>query len=257
MEQGQGSAAEDIRVPAEQGGPGGVAREPGIDAPAMMATPDVATAVEAADAGAPGTVAVAVSRSATTPEAVPAADGIPEADGIPSAAVAASATLSAPGAPADTAAQRVETPPSATRPTRRRFVQYLLGFSVVTTLAMIAAPIVAFLVPPRELSAGTSGKTLAGTTADIPPGSGKVVAMGSKPTIVVNTAEQGPKAYSAICTHLGCIVSYDDQSSSIVCPCHGGKFSPTTGVVISGPPPAPLAPVTVSVEGDQVFLVGS
>jgi len=142
-------------------------------------------------------------------------------------------------------------------PSRRRFVRYLLGFSIVTTLALIAAPIIAFLVPPKELSAGTSGKTLAGTTTDIPPGSGKVVAMGSKPTIVVNTAEQGPKAYSAICTHLGCIVTYDDQSTSIVCPCHGGKFSPTTGAVISGPPPAPLAPVTVSVEGDQIFLVGS
>jgi cytochrome b6-f complex iron-sulfur subunit len=218
VEQGPGSAADEIRVPAGAGDPGGVAELAGVDAPA-----EAAQAVEA------------------TPVAV-------------AAAVVAAASVPVPAA--------VAPAPAGRRSTRRRFVTYLLGFSVVTTLAMIAAPIIAFLVPPRELSAGTSGKTLAGTTADIPPGSGKVVAMGSKPTIVVNTAEQGPKAYSAICTHLGCIVTYDDQSSSIVCPCHGGKFSPTTGAVISGPPPSPLPPVTVSVEKsasgpDQIFLVGS
>jgi cytochrome b6-f complex iron-sulfur subunit len=139
---------------------------------------------------------------------------------------------------------------------RRRFLRYLLGFSVVSTLAIVAAPVVAFLVPPKESAAGTGGKTLAGSVQDIPPGRGKVVAMGSKPTIVVNT-DQGVKAFSAICTHLGCIVAYDDQSGSISCPCHGGRFSPTTGAVIAGPPPAPLPPVTVSVEGEEIFLVSA
>lgn len=154
------------------------------------------------------------------------------------------------------AAAPVGSPPGGPVSSRRRFMRYLLGFTAVSTLALISAPVIAFLVPTKELSAGTTGKTLAGTTTDIPPGTGKVVAMGSKPTIVVNS-EQGVKAYSAICTHLGCIVTYDDQSTSINCPCHGGRFSPTTGAVISGPPPTPLAPVTVSVEGDQIFLVGA
>jgi cytochrome b6-f complex iron-sulfur subunit len=145
---------------------------------------------------------------------------------------------------------------TAAMASRRRFLRYLLGFSVVSTLAIVAAPVVAFLVPPKESAAGTGGKTLAGSVQDIPPGRGKVVAMGSKPTIVVNT-DQGVKAFSAICTHLGCIVAYDDQSGSISCPCHGGRFSPTTGAVIAGPPPAPLPPVTVSVEGEEIFLVSA
>jgi cytochrome b6-f complex iron-sulfur subunit len=147
------------------------------------------------------------------------------------------------------------TPPDA-RPelSRRRFLRWLLGFSAVTTLAMVAAPVAAFLVPPKSNAAGSGGKVLAGTTADIPLGQGKVVPMGSKPAIVVNTS-QGILAYSAICTHLGCIVAFDDQSNTIACPCHDGRFSPASGAVVSGPPPAPLAPITVSVEGDQVFLV--
>lgn len=139
---------------------------------------------------------------------------------------------------------------------RRRFLRWLLGFSVFSTLAMVAAPVVSFLVPPKSSAAGSGGKVLAGTLADIPLGQGKVVPMGSKPTIVVNTA-QGVVAYSAICTHLGCIVMLDGANGTIVCPCHDGRFSPASGAVISGPPPAALTPVTVSVEGDQIYLVSA
>lgn len=139
---------------------------------------------------------------------------------------------------------------------RRRFLRFLLGFSVVSTMAMIVTPIVGFLIPPRTQGAGTGGRLLAGTTDDIPPGQGKVVAMGNKPVIVINSA-QGVKAFSAICTHLGCIVAYDSTLNQIVCPCHGGQFNPISGVVVSGPPPAPLAPVNVAVENKQIFLSSS
>lgn len=139
---------------------------------------------------------------------------------------------------------------------RRRFIRMLLGFSVVSTLTMVVTPIIGFLIPPRTEGAGPGGRVLAATTADLPIGNGKVVAMGSKPVIVVNT-DAGVKAYSAVCTHLGCIVGYDSTSSQIVCPCHDGRFSPASGGVISGPPPQPLPPVAVAVEKDQIFLVGS
>ena len=150
-----------------------------------------------------------------------------------------------------------DTPPGATSAVpRRRFLRWLLGFSVVSTLAMIAAPVAAFLVPPKSTATGSGGKILAGTLADIPLGTGKVVAMGSKPAIVINTA-QGVVAYSAICTHLGCIVAFDDLSSTIVCPCHDGRFSPANGTVVSGPPPSGLPSIAVSVEKDQIFLVSA
>jgi cytochrome b6-f complex iron-sulfur subunit len=136
---------------------------------------------------------------------------------------------------------------------RRRFLRWLGGLTVVSTAAMVLTPIVGFLVPPRAGSAGGGGKVLVGTTADIPPGGGKVVAMGSKPAIVVNT-QQGVKAYSAICTHLGCVVAWNDMVGVIQCPCHDGRFNPSSGAVVSGPPPAPLPPITVSVEGDQIYL---
>ena len=139
---------------------------------------------------------------------------------------------------------------------RRTFLRWLLGFSVFSTLAMVATPVLGFLVPPKSTSNQAGGRVLAGTTADVPVGSGKVVAMGSTPVIVTNTA-QGFHAFSAVCTHLGCIVAFDSTLGQIGCPCHGGVFNASTGAVVSGPPPAPLKPVTVVVEKDQIFLVNS
>ena len=144
--------------------------------------------------------------------------------------------------------------PSPDSPARRRFLRWLMSFSVVSTISIIAAPIVGFLIPPKVQSSTGGGKVLAGSLTDIPAGTGIVVAMGSKPVIVTNT-EAGVAAFSAVCTHLGCIVDFDTVSRQIVCPCHDGHFNASTGVVLSGPPPRPLPPVTTAIEGDQVFLV--
>jgi len=137
---------------------------------------------------------------------------------------------------------------------RRRFVRLLLGFSLVSTVAMIVTPVIGFLIPKKAEGGAAGGKVLAAKKADLPAGSGKVVAMGSKPVVVVN-GEAGVKAFSAVCTHLGCIVEFDETLRQIVCPCHDGHFNPSSGAVVCGPPPQPLAPVNVAEEGDSIFLV--
>ncbi|WP_436910159.1 ubiquinol-cytochrome c reductase iron-sulfur subunit [Halosimplex marinum] len=61
----------------------------------------------------------------------------------------------------------------------------------------------------------------------------------------------GYAAYSKVCTHAGCMVS-DTEGSTLVCPCHFGKFDPTSGAsVVGGPPPRalPQLPITLSSDG--------
>ena len=150
-------------------------------------------------------------------------------------------------------AEPAQEAPGAVTTSRRRFLRWLVGLALVSTAAMVLTPVVAFLIPSKNGAAGAGGKVLVGTTADVPAGAGKVVPMGSKPAIVVNTPS-GPKAYSAICTHLGCVVAFNDLANVIQCPCHDGRFNPVSGAVVSGPPPAPLTALTVTVEGDQIYL---
>ncbi|MDG5776905.1 Rieske 2Fe-2S domain-containing protein [Haloarculaceae archaeon H-GB1-1] len=64
----------------------------------------------------------------------------------------------------------------------------------------------------------------------------------------------GYAAYSKVCTHAGCMVS-NEEGSTLVCPCHFGKFDPTKGAkVVGGPPPRPLPqlPLTLTSEGELI-----
>ena len=63
------------------------------------------------------------------------------------------------------------------------------------------------------------------------------------------------RALSATCTHLGCQVRWDAQSSRFRCPCHGGVYD-ASGKVVSGPPPRSLDAIDARVEAaDDVVLV--
>ena len=72
------------------------------------------------------------------------------------------------------------------------------------------------------------------------------------PAVLFRT-KTGVFAYSAICTHEGCTVSYKSSSKHLVCPCHGASFDPAqSGAVVSGPTRTPLSKVKVAVQGAWV-----
>jgi len=60
-------------------------------------------------------------------------------------------------------------------------------------------------------------------------------------------------AISAACTHLGCIVTWDEAQKIFKCPCHDGRYD-MEGRVISGPPPRPLKRHKTKIEDGKIFL---
>ncbi len=59
------------------------------------------------------------------------------------------------------------------------------------------------------------------------------------------------KAFSAVCTHAGCVVDKIERGV-ISCPCHGSRFDALTGAVEQGPAPSPLPPVELDVHGGKL-----
>ncbi|MFG2194113.1 FAD-dependent oxidoreductase [Streptomyces sp. NPDC048639] len=77
--------------------------------------------------------------------------------------------------------------------------------------------------------------------AEIPPGSGAVVRAGGHPCAVHRDEYGALTAVDARCTHLGCLVHFDDAEQVWECPCHGSRFAPD-GKVLHGPATRPLEP---------------
>jgi Rieske Fe-S protein len=97
-------------------------------------------------------------------------------------------------------------------------------------------------------AAGGASGTLA-ATSDIPVDGGMVF---KDKKIVVTQPDSGTfKAFTAVCTHMGCTVA-TVSGGTINCPCHGSKYSIKDGSVVHGPAPKALAPITIKVDGTSI-----
>jgi glycine/D-amino acid oxidase-like deaminating enzyme/nitrite reductase/ring-hydroxylating ferredoxin subunit len=72
------------------------------------------------------------------------------------------------------------------------------------------------------------------TKEDIAPGDGAVIRSGLAKHAVYRDAYGGFHEFSAVCPHLGCIVSFNNAERTWDCPCHGSRFD-TDGKVLRGP----------------------
>lgn len=103
---------------------------------------------------------------------------------------------------------------------------------------------------PSASAGAPSGRALA-KTADIPVGGGTVF---TAEKVVVTQPTAGEfKAFSAVCTHQGCLVN-KVADGTIDCPCHGSKFRITDAAVVAGPAPRPLPAEQITVSGDSITL---
>ena len=135
---------------------------------------------------------------------------------------------------------------------RRDFLGILLGGGFFAWIVSLFYPVIKYLNPP-ELEEATVTSVKIGAVEDMQKDSGKIIKFGSKPVIVVRKQSGDYVAFSAVCTHLDCIVQYRKDLTQIYCACHNGKYD-LNGRNVSGPPPAPLKKYGVSIKNDDVIV---
>ncbi|MEU4836082.1 FAD-dependent oxidoreductase [Streptosporangium sp. NPDC023615] len=108
------------------------------------------------------------------------------------------------------------------------------------------ATVARHFVGDRLSSAGTGAQDV----IDLPAGQGTVVKRGGKRCAVYRDENGALHAVSAICTHLGCVVGFNEAERSWECPCHGSRFG-VDGTVLQGPAVTPLERVDLGSPGGE------
>ncbi|KJK59090.1 hypothetical protein UK12_06535 [Saccharothrix sp. ST-888] len=94
-----------------------------------------------------------------------------------------------------------------------------------------------------------AGPVAVGPAADVPVGGGTVYR--EKKIVVTQPTAGQYKAFSAVCTHAGCVVD-KVANGQIQCPCHSSRFAVADGAVQDGPAPSPLPEYKVTVQGGSL-----
>jgi glycine/D-amino acid oxidase-like deaminating enzyme/nitrite reductase/ring-hydroxylating ferredoxin subunit len=87
----------------------------------------------------------------------------------------------------------------------------------------------------RDRFAGAEARSLRA----IKRGEGRILERNGKPVAASRSSDGSVTMVSAICSHMGCVVDWNESERTWDCPCHGSRFKPD-GAVIGGPAESPL-----------------
>jgi len=126
-----------------------------------------------------------------------------------------------------------------------------LGFAALALCGGLWAAITGRFLMPNAL-AEPPRKFKAGFPADYPPGYVAGRFRQQHGVWIVHAAYRGRRqifALRSVCTHLGCIVIWQESQQKFKCPCHGSGFHPN-GINFEGPAPRPLERSAIHIAED-------
>lgn len=132
---------------------------------------------------------------------------------------------------------------------RRKFFRTCLKVMGGVTAGLTAAPVLTFLQRPAPLRAVRSVKV---PLKELESGQAIYRDIQGVPVVVIPDVK-GPQVFSAACTHLGCIVRWEHETRTFLCPCHGAVFD-STGRPLKGPTNVPLPAVAFELKDGDIVI---
>lgn len=140
-----------------------------------------------------------------------------------------------------TASPRSAQPKAAEAPvagvSRREFLYYIWGASMLMLLGGVGATVVWFALP--RFKEGEFGGVIPFDPTELPsPGDAPVTQPAGR-FHMSNVRGSGLVALYQVCTHLGCLPKWESSQDRFACPCHGSQYE-LDGRWITGPAPRGL-----------------
>src|SRR5579864_5409168 len=166
------------------------------------------------------------------------------------------ATASVPGTKVATAATKNAAPAAAADAqvktvTRREFLFYIWGASLALATAEGIGAVIWFALP--RFRAGEFGGVFSLAPDALPQAAADMVpVLFAAGKFWQSNTDDGFRALSQVCTHLGCLFKWQPNGAPghefphYVCPCHGSQFT-NKGVYVAGPAPRNLDQFAVTV----------
>jgi cytochrome b6-f complex iron-sulfur subunit len=112
---------------------------------------------------------------------------------------------------------------------------------------------ISFLKAPEAERRASEGIVRCGALSTLQVGAARFVPHGDHPLLVVRTSDNEVTALAAVCTHLRCVLRWDEKNRVLQCPCHAGSFD-RSGAVLSGPPNRALPQYSAEVRADEIIV---
>ena len=139
--------------------------------------------------------------------------------------------------------------PVPARPNRRGFFHACFGLMTGIAAFVVAFPVFSFFRLPRRIN---TAKRIEVPLADLSEDQALFFERQGAQIVLVYTARE-PKVFDAACTHLGCLVTWDQNEHIFHCPCHGAVFD-DKGQAVKGPVNTPLKKIDFEIKNNMIVI---
>ena len=138
---------------------------------------------------------------------------------------------------------------------RRDYIIFTMALLVGSLFGLVSFLVGSYFWPPRKTLKGqvrVEGWLPIADPHRMPSGSSKTFSYGSIPGVLIRDRGE-MRAFSRLCSHLGCALIWHPDRKIFSCPCHGGEFD-SGGKAIAGPPGEPLNQFAIQIRDDRIYV---